>query len=187
MRMHFVLPARDAFAGLTRPFELPQLGIISEIALARLPELNVIDASRIQLNFGPDDGKAHDLGFHLYIASTDIVAIDAVALGVHKHAYRDYKSKHFGFGLPFTYRHLDDDKSVWDHGMIRHGGEIGLGAMRGSDVNLATHRDYHEIDGFSPLMDSLVDNVLAAGPGGKFDAIVPTERDVGGCSIVRPG
>lgn len=182
VRMHFVLPARDAFAGLTRPFELPQLGIIAEIALARRPELNVVDASKIQLNFGPDDGTAGDLGFHLFVASTDIAATDAVCLGIHQHAYQRFRARHWGIGLPFTYGHLEPDYAVWDHAMIRHSGAVTGGAGTGSDVQLVSDSGFHDIDGYSELFDYLVDHVLGSAPGGKFDAPAGgSVEEVAGC------
>jgi hypothetical protein len=168
IRMHFVLPVKDTLEGLTRPRERPKLGIISEIALARQPEINVIDASKIQLNSGPDDGEIHRLGFHLFFASTDIVATDAVCLGVHKYAYARYRRAHRGLGLPLTYRHLNLNRVVWDHGMIRHAAKLGLGATRGCEVQIEDHVDSHSVTGYPRLHDFLLEHVLSTAPGGRF-------------------
>lgn len=164
IRMHFVLPPKNVFQLHDNPFKVPQLRIVAEIALGRCPELNVIDASKLQLNFGPDAGETYDLKHHLFLASTDIVAIDAVALGIHRWAYQQHRRDKGP--LPFAYSHLDEGTSVWDHEMIRHGGRIGLGARTGTGVCLASDAVDRDVGRFGELYDYIVASVLGASPSG---------------------
>lgn len=199
VRMHFKLPKNKFFVpfggGLEGAGDLQN--VIAEIGLGRAPELNLLDATQIQLNLGPDQGTSFSLGeqlggsqkYHLFMGSTDMVALDAAALAVHKYAYARFRDGRFlRAELPVTGKHLNPKSVVWDNAMIRAAGEVGLGAKTGADVDLKIRTQYRNFSDFAKLRTYVraeLDRKLT-GKNDGFDEL--DELPGGGCAAegLRP-
>lgn|GEM_PF-6841365 len=191
VRMHFKLPKNKFFIPFGGALEGAGdlQNVIAEIGLARSPELNVIDATQIQLNLGPDQGQSFALGeqlgadqkYHLFMGSTDMVALDAAALAVHKYAYARFRDgRVFRASLPVTGKHLNPKSVVWDNAMIHTAGEVGLGARNGDDVDLKTRSKYRNFSDF-PWLRAYVRVELNREGGGKSDSFDEIETTSQGC------
>jgi uncharacterized protein (DUF362 family) len=108
--------------------------VVAEINLAYRPDLNIVDGTTIMVEGGPWSGQERRT--NCVIASGDRIAADVVGLGLIK-----------AFGLS---KHVTGP-SVWDLRQIRRAVEAGLGARKGSEIELMT-RSLTDSGEFEELM-----------------------------------
>jgi len=91
---------------------------IAELNLCSRPAMNIVDATTILVEGGPDGAFAKPIwvNTHLILASTDRVACDSLALAVLKLFGAEKKVR-----LPYV------EKSVWDQVQIYRAAELGIG------------------------------------------------------------
>ena len=93
--------------------------VIAELNLAYIPDLHIVDGTRLMVEGGPWKGKAIDA--HLIIATGDRIAADVIGLGVLKH-YSE---------LP-QIREVD----VWEQRQVKRAVELGLGIRKEDEIGL---------------------------------------------------
>jgi uncharacterized protein (DUF362 family) len=108
---------------------------VAELNLAVRPHLYVVDALAVMASGGPWAGER--VATDLVLASSDPVALDAVALALLKGLGR---SERLATG------------SVWEQGQIRRAAELGLGARGPADVELVADRLGPRDGGFAGLV-----------------------------------
>lgn len=112
--------------------------VIAELNLAYIPDLHIIDGTRLMVEGGPWKGASRDA--HLIIATGDRIAADVVGLGILKH-----------------YSELPQIKEVkvWEQRQVKRAVELGLGTTRGSEIELKETDLNSEIPGFEGVMKTV--------------------------------
>ena len=115
---------------------------IAELNLCKTPTINIVDATEIMVNGGPDGLKKETRLWvqpELVLASKDRVACDSVALAILKRYGAENK-----VDLPYV------EKSVWDQAQIYYSAELGLGQAEPDRIKVEDIK--------VSLMDEIKDN-----------------------------
>jgi uncharacterized protein (DUF362 family) len=115
---------------------------IAELNLAAKPTINIVDATDVLVNGGPDGLRPKSnvrCKIDLILASRDRVACDSVGLAIMKRYAAENK-----VDQPYV------EKSVWDHAQIYYSAELGIGQAESSRIKIE--------DVNVPLFDEIKDN-----------------------------